>query len=99
MIGLPGDFNGDGIVDAGDFVVWRNNLGADETGSTLNGNGTGSAVDEDDYDLWKLNFGNSNGIAALSATTVPEPGAIVLMLLTAICLTHKNFLKGELSMV
>ena len=78
-IGLPGDFNGDGIVDAGDYVVWRSNLGAAETGSTLNGNGTGGTVDEDDYDLWKLNFGNSSGDASLSSVAVPEPGAIVLI--------------------
>ena len=24
----PGDFNGDGRVDAADYVIWRNNLGA-----------------------------------------------------------------------
>ena len=26
---LAGDFSGDGVVNAADFVVWRNGLGAD----------------------------------------------------------------------
>lgn len=52
-----GDFNGDGQVDAADYVVWRNNLGAADD-SALNGNGDGVAgVDQSDYLVWKNNFG------------------------------------------
>ena len=42
--GLPGDFDGDGDVDAADYVVWRKR-GAD-----------GSAAD---YDTWRENFGRT----------------------------------------
>ena len=28
-ITLPGDYNADGIVDAADYTVWRDNLGRD----------------------------------------------------------------------
>ena len=30
-IALPGDYNGDGIVDAADYTRWRNNLGSTTT--------------------------------------------------------------------
>jgi hypothetical protein len=33
---LPGDYNGDGVVNAGDYTVWRDTLG---TEFDLNGNG------------------------------------------------------------
>jgi amidase len=42
---LPGDFNGDGIVDAADYVVWRNGLGTTYT--------------KTDYNLWRSNFGRA----------------------------------------
>ncbi len=75
-LGLAGDFNGDHTVNAADYTVWRNNKGAAE-GNLLAGNGNGGVVDESDYELWKLHFGESNsgsgGLAAASA--VPEPGS------------------------
>ena len=41
---LEGDYNGDGVVDAADFTVWRDRLGA--------------GYDQEDYDLWANNYGN-----------------------------------------
>ena len=77
--GLPGDFNDDGIVDAADYAVWRDNLGGDS--SSLNGNGAGGAtVTSADYDLWRLSFGDGSSAAlGTVATAVPEPAAIVLL--------------------
>ena len=40
---VPGDFSGDGIVDAADYVVWRKGLGTEYT--------------QDDYDVWRAHFG------------------------------------------
>src|SRR5690606_36249873 len=54
---LAGDFNGDGAVDATDYIVWRNAFGTSTTpwrGADANGDGT---VDTDDYLVWKTNFG------------------------------------------
>jgi VCBS repeat protein/ASPIC/UnbV protein len=61
---LPGDFNGDGTVDMGDYVVWRANFGAPFT--------------TDDYNTWRAYFGKSlsNG---LGSGAVPEPAAIILL--------------------
>lgn len=84
--GLPGDYNGDGIVNAADYAVWRDNLGAaDESG--LNGNGDGmNGVNAADYDFWKSNFGNSGSGrgSALNAMAVPEPATIFLASLAVV---------------
>src|SRR5690606_17279994 len=77
---LPGDFNGDGIVDAADYTVWRNNLGGDD--AVLGGNGhTNGVVDTEDYLVWKDNFGKAAGAGAieLAATQVPEPSSVALI--------------------
>ncbi len=75
--GQPGDFNGDGFVDAADYTVWRDNLNAADDGVILSGNGTGGAVDTDDYDLWAMNFGMP-AVAAVGAVGVPEPSSVLL---------------------
>jgi hypothetical protein len=79
-VGLPGDFNGDHVVSAADYTVWRNNLGAAE-GSLLNDNGNGGTIDDTDYALWKMHFGESNlGAGGLAGGAVPEPGSLLLTL-------------------
>jgi Tol biopolymer transport system component len=65
----PGDFNHDGVVNAADYTVWRNGLGA--------------TYAAEDYTLWKRNFGaGAGGNSAVSATSesaVPEPHAWLLL--------------------
>ena len=79
--GLTGDFNGDGVVDAADFTVWRDNLGATNE-TSLQGGGDGlNGVDQADYDLWQSNYGATQPI---DTTTVPEPAALTL-LIGALC--------------
>jgi rhamnogalacturonan endolyase len=57
--GIPGDFNDDGSVDAIDYTVWRNNLGApNETALHDNGDGL-NGVDLGDFLLWKQYYGTS----------------------------------------
>jgi hypothetical protein len=78
---LPGDFNGDLSVDAADYTVWRDNLGA-PTDAALMGAGDGNpGVDVGDYDLWKSNFGLAGGAGAMVAANgspVPEPGTAMI---------------------
>jgi hypothetical protein len=94
-LGLPGDYNHNGTVDAADYVVWRNTLG--ETGADLAADGNGDdVIDADDYDLWRANFGQTagSGSAIPSAETlsaaVPETATLVLLLsgLAAIALNR-----------
>jgi CSLREA domain-containing protein len=54
---LPGDYNGDHVVNAADYTVWRNTLGAAVSpGDGADGNGDG-VVDARDYAVWRGNFG------------------------------------------
>jgi hypothetical protein len=83
---LPaGDFNLDGIVDAGDYVVWRNSVGQTGTGLLADANGDG-AVNGADYTQWKADFGQTQFLApaalafARSGALVPEPRTIGLAL-------------------
>jgi serralysin len=67
---LPGDYNADGTVDAGDYIVWRKNpanYGGDPAG----------------YNTWRANFGRTAGGASLSNATVPEPVSALLLILGA----------------
>ena len=74
---LPGDYNGNGIVDAADYTVWRDTLGA-SVASFAGADGDGSAVvNQLDYDLWKSRFGDTNGAGAAAA--VPEPTTIFIL--------------------
>jgi hypothetical protein len=81
VTGLPGDFNNNMVVDAADYTVWRNNLGAAE-GSLLNGNGNGGTVDETDYALWKMHFGETPPGSGGVASVVPEPATLMLAVIT-----------------
>ena len=78
--GLTGDFNRDGIVDAADYTVWRDQLG--ETGNLAADANEDNVVDAKDYDLWKSNFGQSE-LAGAASTAVPEPAAAILALFAA----------------
>lgn len=77
ILGLPGDFNGDSVVDAADYTVWRDNLGSS---TTLPGDPTPGAVTAADHAVWAANYGASAPPAALAlAATVPEPGTLGLL--------------------
>lgn len=77
-LALEGDFNGDGVVDAADYTVWRDGLG--------------TQFEQNDYDRWKENFGRSmaGGRAAkhmpthLTSSKVPEPTAFLLAVVSMI---------------
>lgn len=76
-VGLPGDFNGDGKVDAGDYATWRKNEIANTPLANDNGVGNQSAR----YNLWRANFGSPPGSGSeLVGTAIPEPGTLLLAL-------------------
>ena len=74
-----GDFNGDGSVDAVDYVVWRNNLGS-SVDLFADGDGSGM-VDQGDYLIWKSQFGSTAGGGAElhAAHAVPEPSSLFVL--------------------
>lgn len=63
----PGDYNGDGSVDAADYVMWRKSPGG------FGGNPEG-------YDAWRANFGNAPGSGSSLGenSAVPEPATCAL---------------------
>jgi len=55
LSGVPGDFNGNDIVDAADYTVWQDQLGSDT--ALTNDDGLGVPIGNAHYQLWKTNFG------------------------------------------
>lgn len=63
---LLGNYNGDGVADAADYVVWRKTLGTMGVPAYSGADGDGDmAIDQDDYGVWRAHFGQ----------TVPPPGS------------------------
>jgi hypothetical protein len=88
---LDGDYRRDGIIDAADYVAWRNTLSTTVASpySGADGNGDGF-VSEADYHVWRSNFGASlrpdGGIdlgsaRAAAVSVVPEPATASLLML------------------
>jgi hypothetical protein len=79
-VGLPGDYNNNGVVDAADYVVWRKHEG---TTTVLPNDPFGGVIGANQYSLWRANFGAVPGAGAggnsLSGT-VPEPATLSVLL-------------------
>jgi hypothetical protein len=74
VVGVPGDYNGNGVVDAADYVLWRNG------GPLQNEVNTVGTVDASDYTAWRARFGNTSGAgSSIAAQGVPEPNAVLLL--------------------
>ncbi len=74
--GVPGDYNGNGVVDVADYVLWRNG------GPLANEVNTLGVVDASDYTAWRERFGNTSGAgsgSALQSSVVPEPNTWMLL--------------------
>jgi hypothetical protein len=87
VTGVLGDYNKNGVVDAADYTVWRNNVGQPAS-ALMNRNPLLSGViGPDDYAYWKSRFGATSGSGSGSlvggATSVPEPTTFVSLALVA----------------
>jgi hypothetical protein len=82
---VPGDYNGNGTVDAADYVQWRNG-GPLAPGTEIADVGT---ISDADYTEWRARFGNTSDSAASSVVlaAVPEPATAMLMILATLHLT------------
>jgi hypothetical protein len=66
--GPVGDYNGNGIIDAADYVVWRKGLDTTYIQSA--------------YDVWRAHFGQTAGSGSgASANAVPEPASALMLLM------------------
>ncbi|TWT89867.1 hypothetical protein Mal64_02490 [Pseudobythopirellula maris] len=76
---LVGDYNDNGVVDAADFTVWRDNF---ETDASLPNRDPGLSGDisMDDYAAWVANFGETlDAMSNASSAAVPEPAALAVL--------------------
>lgn len=79
-LGVTGDYNNNGVVDAADYTVWRDALGSATALPNRDPLNTGN-VSNADYASWVAHFGQSAGAGSggLSAGAVPEPTSLVLL--------------------
>jgi hypothetical protein len=76
--GVPGDYNDNGAVDAADYVMWR------QGGPLQNEVSEPGEVSMADYTAWRTRFGNTSGVGSgLGNSSVPEPGAFMLIVCAA----------------
>jgi hypothetical protein len=84
-----GDYNNNGVVDAADYVVWRDSL---NQSVTIPNDTTPGTVTPADYDVWRANFGGTGELSGTStlfpgfvryitpaAAAVPEPTSLLLV--------------------
>lgn len=88
---VAGDYDGNGRVDAADYVMWRN-------GGPLQNDSTPS-VQPADYDVWRAHFGQtaasgSSVSAAEFPAGVPEPNMLTLGGLASCALVARRRLKS-----
>ena len=96
---LAGDYNHDGVVDAGDYLVWRKTIGSTVL-LAADGNNDG-VVNSADYAYWRQHFGTSLSTgsgsgASLVSGAVPEPGTTLLVtiaIITSICGARRRCTK------
>jgi hypothetical protein len=92
---LAGDYNGNGAVDAADYVTWR--ASATDGSSLANETASLGVTDQADYDAWRANFGaaTASGGTGLSggAAVVPEPSALMLLAVALVVLCIRSLEK------
>lgn len=81
--GLLGDYNGNDVVDAADYTVWRD---AFPGGAMINDDD--GLADEGDFTYWRDHFGDTpgSGAGAAASGAVPEPATASLLAVAALAI-------------
>jgi hypothetical protein len=73
----PGDFNGDGAIDASDLLLWRDEFDPQGVADAdFDGDSDGA-----DFLAWQRGLGSVPAVAAMAG--VPEPGTFLLVLMAS----------------
>lgn len=84
VIGVSGDYNYDGHVDAADYVIWRKTLSQVGQGLAADGNNSGT-IDSADYIIWTTHLGEpGSGAGGNEPASVPEPVTPVWLVVATI---------------
>lgn len=85
---LAGDFNDNGFVDAADYTLWRDNVGA--PAGTLANDSVGGSIGPLQYDLWRTHFGQNAVRSFFVSVTnaIPEPATMLLILPSALAFLY-----------
>ncbi len=85
-----GDYNADGVVDAADYTVYRDNIGA---AGLPNSAGLG-VVGPQHYDLFASNYGSASSLITVVtaglpsvAVSLPEPGTVAMASVLSVLVT------------
>jgi hypothetical protein len=95
-----GDYNGNGVVDAADYTVWRDTFGDEvDEGTGADGMPDGM-IDDEDYAFWKSRFGDvvdPPGSGSATSVVIPEPAVIAMTItgLLALLVTARRARKGS----
>lgn len=82
---LPGDFNGDSLVDAADLAEWKADFGVNDS-SDADGDGD---TDGADFLAWQRQLGATASVAS-TAETVPEPTGALLVALSMLAYRRRR---------
>lgn len=89
----PGDFNGDGVVDADDLPAWLDGFGTASNADYRRGDADGDGdVDGGDFLAWQR---HQNAAPSPSAAAVPEPGGGRLAVLMTLTLATAGFARDR----
>lgn len=79
--GIRGDYNSDGVVDAADYTLWRDQQNTTGLLRSADGDFDG-VVNGADYAVWATHYGAPQSLSN-TAVSIPEPAAAALALLAA----------------
>jgi hypothetical protein len=88
--GTPGDYNDDGIVNAADYVLWRNNEGQNfALANERSDAATPGVPDSEDYEFWVSQFGMGGGGGAVAVPEATTATLAILAILSA-CVVRRG---------
>lgn len=94
---LTGDYNVNGVVDAADYVAWRNTVGQSGIGLPADGDGDGD-VDTDDRVVWRAHFGQVTAVGRAAddgaAHAIPEPAAWMMVVVLGTFGAARHSVRG-----
>lgn len=75
--GPVGDFDRTGVVNAADYTIWRDHLGASP--GILPNDPAGGVIGQAQYAEWRSNFGVESGSGS-EVAAIPEPTSVALLI-------------------